>query len=744
MDDEEFFSRLLATFRIEAGEHLEAMSSGLIQLKRLSPKAAGGDLVEVVFREAHSLKGAARAVNFQEIESACQAFENVFSAMKQDQEIISVALCELLLECVDEIGKWLGAEEARKPSVQALVERLENVSSNCRLMHQDGISEASQHDFTQLLPEVDPDGESRSNTSGTVRVSSERLKGVMHRAEEMVTSKQAGLKHIQDLRELDARFSEGKKRMEEVRLLVRRFVNKEKVEPKKVEKLMASLDTQKRLDKSVEGSIKEAIQSAEKEGRQLATKVDELLADVCEMLMMPFDSMSDGFQRFIREMARQQGKKIELSLLGGQIEIDKRILDELKDPILHLLRNSVDHGIEPPSVRKRKQKSPEGKIMLSLAQKGGGKVEIAVADDGSGIDRDKLVEAGHRLGLLRHEKNDGLEAGKVLSLVFHSGVSTSQMITDISGRGLGLAIVQEKVERLGGRVEVESILDSGTTFRLEVPLTLATFKGILVSVDGHHFIFPLHQVERVARVARSAIQTLENREAIEMDGQPVSLARLGAVLELPARSLVGDPVPLIVLGRDSSRIAFVVDAIHGEQEIVVKPLGRQLARVKNINGACLLGSGEVVPVLNPQDLLKSAVRQLSSSLLAAEKPGIPCVHKILVVEDSITARTLLKNILESVGYTVVTAVDGIDALNRIKTDSFDLVVSDVDMPRMNGFELTSQIRADSHLAELPVVLVTALGSSEHRERGNAVGASAYIVKSSFDQTGLLDVIGRLI
>ncbi len=744
MDDEEFFSRLLATFRIEAGEHLEAMSSGLIQLKRLSPKAAGGDLVEVVFREAHSLKGAARAVNFQEIESACQAFENVFSAMKQDQEIISVALCELLLECVDEIGKWLGAEEARKPSVQALVERLENVSSNCRLMHQDGISEASQHDFTQLLPEVDPDGESRSNTSGTVRVSSERLKEVMHRAEEMVTSKQAGLKHIQDLRELDARFSEGKKRMEEVRLLVRRFVNKEKVEPKKVEKLMASLDAQKRLDKSVEGGIKEAIQSAEKEGRQLATKVDELLADVCEMLMMPFDSMSDGFQRFIREMARQQGKKIELSLLGGQIEIDKRILDELKDPILHLLRNSVDHGIEPPSVRKRKQKSPEGKIMLSLAQKGGGKVEIAVADDGSGIDRDKLVEAGHRLGLLRHEKNDGLEAGKVLSLVFHSGVSTSQMITDISGRGLGLAIVQEKVERLGGRVEVESILDSGTTFRLEVPLTLATFKGILVSVDGHHFIFPLHQVERVARVARSAIQTLENREAIEMDGQPVSLARLGAVLELPARSLVGDPVPLIVLGRDSSRIAFVVDAIHGEQEIVVKPLGRQLARVKNINGACLLGSGEVVPVLNPQDLLKSAVRQLSSSLLAAEKPEIPLVHKILVVEDSITARTLLKNILESVGYTVVTAVDGIDALNRIKTDSFDLVVSDVDMPRMNGFELTSQIRADSHLAELPVVLVTALGSSEHRERGNAVGASAYIVKSSFDQTGLLDVIGRLI
>ncbi|MDE3021435.1 MAG: response regulator [Pseudomonadota bacterium] len=744
MDDEEFFSRLLATFRIEAGEHLEAMSSGLIQLKRLPPKAAAGVLVEAVFREAHSLKGAARAVNFQEIESVCQAFENVFSAMKQDQEIISAALCELLLECVDEIGIWLGAEDARKPSVQALVERLENVSSNCRLMPKDGISEASQHDFTQLLPDIDPGGESRSNTSETVRVSSARLKGVMHRAEEMLASKQAGLKHIQDLRELDARFSEGKKRMEEVRLLVRRFVNKEKVEPKKVEKLLASLDAQKHLDKSVEGGIKEAIQSAEKEGRQLATKVDELLADACEMLMMPFDSVSDGFQRFIREMARQQGKKIELSLLGGQIEIDKRILDELKDPVLHLLRNSVDHGIEPPSVRKRKQKPVEGKITLSLAQKGGGKVEITVADDGSGIDRDKLVEAGHRLGLLRNDESDGLEAGKVLSLVFHSGVSTSQMITDISGRGLGLAIVQEKVERLGGRVEVESTPDSGTTFRLEVPLTLATFKGILVSVDGHHFIFPLHQVECVARVPRSAIQTLENREAIEMDGQPVSLARLGAVLELPARSLAGDPVPLIVLGRDSSRIAFAVDAIHGEQEIVVKPLGHQLARVKNINGACLLGSGEVVPVLNPQDLLKSAVRQLSSSLLAAEKPEIPYARKILVVEDSITARTLLKNILETVGYTVVTAVDGIDALNRIKTGSFDLVVSDVDMPRMNGFELTSQIRADSHLAELPVVLVTALGSGEHRERGNAVGASAYIVKSSFDQTGLLDVIGRLI
>lgn len=328
-------------------------------------------------------------------------------------------------------------------------------------------------------------------------------------------------------------------------------------------------------------------------------------------------------------------------------------------------------------------------------------------------------------------------------LAFQSGISTSSIITDISGRGLGLAIVREKVEQLGGTVAIESHPDAGTTFRIALPLTLANFRGVLVGVGGQFFIIPIASIGRVARLADMDIRTVENRETISLDEKAVSLVRLGDVLGLPSKAAAGKSAGemAIVLDLGSTRIAFQVDEVIGEQEVLVKPLGPQLARVRNIAGASVLGTGQVVPVLNVPDLMKSAVK------FAAGMPVQPAetrTQSVLVVEDSITSRALLKNILESAGYAVTTAVDGVDAYTVLKTAVFDLVVSDVEMPRMDGFELTAKVRSDKQLAELPIVLVTALESHEYRERGIDVGANAYIVKSSFDQSNLLEVIRRLI
>lgn len=434
---------------------------------------------------------------------------------------------------------------------------------------------------------------------------------------------------------------------------------------------------------------------------------------------------------------------------GGEVEIDRRILEEMKDPLIHVLRNCIDHGIEAPAARAEKRKPPHGTITLEISQKDGGKVELLVADDGAGIDTAKVKAAARKLEMVSEEDAEQLGEQEALALVFRSGVSTSPIITDVSGRGLGLAIVREKVERLGGAIAIESHPGAGTRFRIVLPLTLATLRGVLVRAGEQLFVIPATHVERVARVAETDIRTVENRETIALGGRAVSLVGLSDVLELPRKGAAGespDHAQALVLGLGPERIAFRVDEVLGEQEVLVKTLGPQLVRVRNVAGACTLGTGQVVPVLNVPDLMKSAVKRAAAPLApaAAQERAAAQQRAILVVEDSITSRALLKGILESAGYRVATAVDGIDAYTALKTATFDLVVSDVEMPRMDGFDLTAKIRADKNLSELPVVLVTALESREHRERGIDVGANAYIVKSSFDQSNLLEVVRRLI
>jgi two-component system chemotaxis sensor kinase CheA len=379
-----------------------------------------------------------------------------------------------------------------------------------------------------------------------------------------------------------------------------------------------------------------------------------------------------------------------------------------------------------------------------------------VSDDGKGIDKDKVLKAALKAGVLSVEAAEMLEPDDILSLIFQSGVSTSPIITDLSGRGLGLSIVREKVENLNGKCSMDTKKNIGTTFRILLPMTMATFRGILVSLGDFLFIVPTINVEKVMRVKSEDISTIKNHETIKIDEEILSVVSLAEILGLPdllksnSRSKSSGPeysnhIRIVVLVSGDARIAFKVDEVLDEQQVLVKGIGKLLNRVTNISGATILGSGKIVPVLHVADLMRSAalvrgkIKETTEEGKAMTKSG-----RILVAEDSITSRTLLKSILETAGYQVITAVDGINAFTLAKSEEFDLVVSDVDMPRMNGFELTKKIRGDKKLNETPVVLVTSLETREDLERGMEVGADAYIVKSSFDQGNLLEVIKKLI
>ena len=762
--NDEFLKKLLATFRVEADEHLKAMSSGLLALEKTPAGEQQVEIVETVFREAHSLKGAARAVNLTHIESVCQSLESVFAALKGKRLVVSPPLLDLLHQTIGSLGELLVADAdaapARPPTVAALMRRLDVALSGTQPEPE---AAAPVPPAPVIPPSAIPEAPADTRkppdmASGTVRVSTTKLDAVMRQVEELLSPRLAASQRAKELHETVAALAAWEKEHARIRpalrLVERAFTrtfkdNGSAQERQELPRLLEYLDAEQVHMKMLQDRLTKLKRAAEHDQRTLAGMTDGLLHDVKEMQLLPFASLLGILPRFARELAREQGKDVDLVIRGSEIEIDRRILEAVKDPLIHLLRNAIDHGIEQPAAREARRKPPRGTITLAITQKDSGKIEVLVADDGAGIDAERVKAAAGKLGIVSAQETQRLGEHEVLALTFQSGVTTSPIVTDVSGRGLGLAIVREKIEQIGGTITLESRPAVDTVFRIVLPLTLANFRGILVRAGDQLFVVPAASVERVARVAGKDIQTVENRETIPLDGQAVALVWLSDVLELPRKETAEESaggVPAIVLGPELARIAFRVDEILGEQEVLVKTLGRQLPRVRNVAGASVLGTGRVAAVLNVSDLLKSAVKRATAPLApgTAGKPVATEKQSILVVEDSITSRALLKNILESADYAVTTAVDGIDAYTALKTGTFDLVVSDVEMPRMDGFDLTARVRADKQLAELPVVLVTALESREHRERGVEVGANAYIVKSSFDQSNLLEVIRRLI
>jgi len=761
-EEEKFLKRLMATFKVEADEHLKTMSALLHELESAANETAQPGLIESLFREVHSLKGAARSVNLSEAENLCQILESVLAKLKQGAVTLSAPfydVCygvtdQIALDIEDGIAGRTSGDPGRRRQIK---HELEQISAGRLVPSPPPPAARSSRPVRQAAVVEHPAPAVELGTGETVRISIAKLDALLIQAEELSAFKFSSLHVVEELREVD-QLANG---------LIAQFEKKTaQADGRNVsENAMASRgkrtkagrhsahrpglaeeSQEENLSKALIDRLQQLERQADLERRQLSAQLDNLLQDMKQVLMSPFSTLLDMAPKLVRDLAQDSGKEVELVMQGTAIEIDRRILEQIKAPLVHLLRNAVDHGIEAPAARLATRKTARGKLSIEITPKDGNKIEMSVTDDGAGLNLAQIGDHALKSGIVAPDALAKLDKRQTMDLIFESGLSTSAMLTDVSGRGLGLAIVREKVEKLGGTVYVEENERGGTRFRMLLPSTLATFRGLLVAANDRQFVLPSMNVERVARIPNAGIKTVENRETIELDGVVVSLVALSDALQLGGAqaaetSLTAGFRQVAVLGAGGKRIAFAVDSVIGDQEVLVKKLGPQLLRVPNIAGVTVLERGKLVPILNVPDLLKSALKvKAPIGAVAAEMP----VQSVLVVEDSITSRSLIRGILEAAGYRVSVAVDGIDGLTTLRTDRFDLVVSDVEMPRMNGFELTAKIRADGKFGELPVILVTALDTREDKERGIEVGANAYIVKSSFDQSNLLDAIRRLI
>jgi len=481
---------------------------------------------------------------------------------------------------------------------------------------------------------------------------------------------------------------------------------------------------------------------------------DGLEEGIRTLRLLPLSTIFNLYPRLVRDLARQEGKQVDLVIEGGDTRADKRILEEMKDPLLHIIRNAIDHGIESPAERQRLGKPAVATITLRGYQTPTS-IVLEVSDDGKGLDVDAIKQTALRRGLYRPEELEALTPGQIQALILSPGFSTRTMVTEISGRGVGMDVLRTNVERLKGNIEVASTPGEGCTIRVQLGTTLATAHVLLVAVSGHTYALPVEFVHTACLIDPKDIFTIEGRNTIEYGGHPISVAWLSDLLELPHldtdQRQGSKRLSCIILQAGPDKLGIFVDSLIDEQDVVLKPQSQLLKRVRNISGATILGTGEVCMVLNPQDLIQSVRHRGASHALMTDSEDSAAAAlspqkqlSILLVEDSIATRTQEKRILESAGYEVVTAVDGVDGFNKLQSRPFDAVISDIQMPNLDGLGLTERIRHHREYNELPVVLVTTLASDEDRRRGAEAGANAYITKGSFNQEVLLETLERLI
>ncbi len=633
----ELKARLLATFRVEATEHLEHLQAMLFALAEGRAAAERHALVETTFRVMHTLKGAARSVGLRDVERLCQESEAQLATLSRGRTLPTAEQLGELEAAVAKVAELLDEPRAAPPSRRA---------------------------------------------ADRIRLTADDLDVLLRRAEDLLTVKLAAGAAAERAEALAAELRSGDPR-------------------------------------AAQTAARALVSTLQRDRHAVALAVDGLLEQAQRVRMMPASTVLDVFPRMLRDLAGSQGKEVRWSATGTDLAVDRRVLEAIRDPLIHLVRNAVDHGAEEPQERVAAGKPRAARIRAGVRALEGGRIEVVVSDDGRGIDAERVRVAARRARVPAGDADS-------LELVFRSGLSTSFVITDVSGHGLGLSIVREQVERLGGTVELESRPGAGTTIRLVVPATVTTFRGLLVAAGGRTFLISLDAVERAVRA-----------EPRPRDGgELLPCAPLAAVLGLPA----GEPGTCVIVEAGGARAGLLVDEVLGEREGLVREFEPPLVRVRHVAAAGLLGGGELVLILRPADLVAAARGQLDPPAPVPEPAGPPAV---LVVDDTVTTRAMERGLLELAGYRVEVAVDGVDAWTALQQAPFDLVVSDVDMPRMNGFELTTRIRSDRRLADLPVVLVSALEAREDKERGIAVGANAYVVKSSFEQSNLLEIIRRL-
>ncbi len=726
-------------FRVEVENQSRVLTDSLLALER-NPVAAAQ--LEEAMRAAHSLKGAARIVGIDAGVNVSHAMEDCFVAAQQGRLTLHQTRIDLLLRGVDLLGRIAQTPEA-EAAQWAGDKNMEIDAFLADLAHapdEAAAKPAPERDESKAAAQESPAAEGRGTQDRVLRVTADNLNHLLALASESLVESRWLKPFAESLLRLKRLHYDLGRTLDGLREATSGHALGETAAAAQAEAQRRVLECHQFLSQRLV-----ELEMFDRRSTNLAHRLyDEALA----VRMRPFGDGVQGFPRMVRDVGRSLGKQVRLEIVGETTQVDRDILEKLEAPLGHLLRNATDHGVEPSDRRIAAGKPAEGIVRLE-ARHSAGTLQIIVSDDGQGIDLDRLRAKIVTRKLTNAETAQKLSEAELLEFLFLPGFSMKETVTEISGRGVGLDVVQTMVKQVRGTVRVTAQAGKGTRFQLQLPLTLSVVRTLLVDIGGEPYAFPLAYIVRTLRLAKGKIETLEGREHFDFEGRRTGLVSAHQVLDGAESKLAMEELPVIVIGDQGGTYALVVDRFLGERELVVQPLDPRLGKIKDIAAAGLMEDGAPVLIVDVEDVVRSVEKLISGGRLskvrdAALAGDVKASKRVLVVDDSLTVRELERKLLAGRGYDVEIAVDGMDGWNAVRTGRFDLIITDIDMPRMDGIELVTLIKKDPGTKSLPVMIVSYKDREEDRRRGLDAGADYYLTKGSFHDETLLQAVVDLI
>ncbi len=735
-------AQFIEPFRVEARERIQRLNLGLLELEK---DPGGLDLLQDIMREAHSIKGTATMLGFKLIADVAHRMEDGLDRAIKGQLFLAADQFNCLFKCLDAIGRLVdgGMGEDMESDDRARMDELIRETEKTFAEEIKRREDEGREDEGAIIHRISEHSEQSSIVQSTA-VNDYPQEGQGEKDEEMVVHRPL-VPHPSEQSERSSSMDDRSLRVDIDKLNALMNLSGELLIARtRLKELVRVLIAKTRKSEVFGDSLAELAGELKIADEKIGRLTEELKLEVVGSRMVPISNLFNIFPRAMRDLAAERGKEVRLEIIGEGTELDKKLVDELKDPLLHLLRNAVDHGIEERVERVRSNKPSAGIITLSASQRGG-RVVVEVTDDGRGVDLIRVRKRVVELGLASAGEVEGMSDERLCQFLFTPGFTTRDTVSQVSGRGVGLDVVREKVTMLKGTVEISSRAGKGTRFTIELPLTLTITECLLVGAGSEIMAIPSVRINRTVRVNPEEIKKVEGEEAITVDGVIVPLIRLRNLFGLPRKGIFEKQLlPVVVVEVSGKRVGLLVDRLLEAREIVRKPIGPPADALPLIAGATILGSGRISLILD----IPSIVEAPRNVMAESDRPSPTRVSKgrrtILLAEDTLSTAALEKNILESAGYSVVIARDGKEALKKAGQERFDLVITDILMPGMDGFELTGRLKKDTIYRNIPIIIVTTRGSDEDKRRGLQAGADAYILKSEFTSEGMLETIERLI
>ena len=744
---------LLELFSLEADAQTQVLSAGLLALERNPTQA---DQLEACMRAAHSLKGAARIVGVDAGVSVAHVMEDCLVSAQESRLYLQPEHIDALLQGTDLLmriatpGNDVGPADIE--AYVALMERLLDPSHPSPGVAPPTVPEPAPEPVLEELPPEpepappvtsDPPRQGKRMTEGgerVLRVTAERLNSLLDLSSKSLVETQRIKPYLVSLQRLKRIQSQSVRALDTLD-------GQLKTQHLSLEAQEALADARRLLGEA-QALLAEKTAELDEFGWQAGQRAQVLYDTALACRMRPFADVLAGQVRMVRDLGRSLGKQVRLEIEGEKTQVDRDVLEKLEAPLTHLLRNAVDHGIEMPEQRVLAGKPAEGLIRLRASHQAGLLV-LELSDDGNGVDLERLRGTIVERKLSPLETALRLSEEELLTFLFLPGFSLRDKVTEVSGRGVGLDAVQHMVRQLRGAVVLEQAAGQGSRFHLEVPLTLSVVRSLVVEVGEEAYAFPLAHIERMCDLAPEDIVQLEGRQHFWHEGRHVGLVAASQLLQRPAGQSPSDTLKVVVIRERDAVYGIAVERFIGERTLVVLPLDDRLGKVQDISAGALLDDGSVVLIVDVEDMLRSVDKLLNTGRLeriarrsqqTVEAPR----KRVLVVDDSLTVRELQRKLLLNRGYEVAVAVDGMDGWNALRSEDFDLLITDIDMPRMDGIELVTLLRRDSRLQSLPVMVVSYKDREEDRRRGLDAGADYYLAKASFHDDALLDAVMELI